>query len=100
MFRVLFASDVFSFAKQLNQVFKWLEFFAGAAIATQCVTAAGFPGAKLDKLYHAPVGGKQNYMDILSDAGMAFWPLFGNSVCVSFSNDVWLRKSNMIILYI
>lgn len=54
------------------KVFRWLEFFAGTAMATACVTGAGYTGAKLDINYHSPTNPeKQNYYDILSPAGMA-----------------------------
>ncbi|CAE7564454.1 unnamed protein product, partial [Symbiodinium sp. KB8] len=53
------------------QVFGFIEFFAGLGNCSRCYKLAGVPTASLDILYNRAPEGKDNYMDILSNAGMA-----------------------------
>ncbi|CAL1157256.1 unnamed protein product [Cladocopium goreaui] len=50
--------------------FKWIEFFAGKAEATNQFQVGGFHSAKLDILYMHAQPGKLNPMDLTSEAGM------------------------------
>ena len=52
------------------QVYGFVEFYAGVGACSLCSRLAGIPTASLDILYHNPKRGKQNCMDILTDAGM------------------------------
>jgi len=49
----------------------FIEFFAGDANVSRCLVWGGLSGAFLDKAYHTPARKKQNFMDILTPAGMA-----------------------------
>lgn len=53
-----------------GQVYGFVEFYAGVGACSLCSRLAGIPTASLDITYHKAKSGKQNYMDILSDAGM------------------------------
>ena len=53
-----------------SQVLEWIEYFAGAAEVTKHVRACGYKSRCFDITY--PVTYKsQNYMDLLTPAGMA-----------------------------
>lgn len=56
------------------QEYQWTEMFAGTGMATQCVTAAGYRGAKLDidmgKSDAHPTGAGTSF-DFLSSSGFA-----------------------------
>jgi hypothetical protein len=53
-------------ARLASEVYTWIEFFAGSAVATKCVLGAGYTGPRVDLKY-----GAENFWDILSDSGMA-----------------------------
>ena len=52
--------------------FTWIEFFAGEAQATQMFQYSGHDTARLDILYMTSSDGKQNPMNLCSDAGMGW----------------------------
>ena len=66
------------------QAYEFVELFAGKGLTSAALRGAGFGTASLDIDYHVPPEGKQNYMDILTSAGLAFLVSFeGNptSIC-------------------
>jgi hypothetical protein len=76
--------------------FKWIEFFAGKAEATNQFQVGGFHSAKLDLLYMHAQPGKLNPMDLTSEAGMGNLRL--NMVLMGYpkmlmyiiSKDLWV----------
>lgn len=56
----------------MAKAYSFCEFFAGTASCSRAIKAAQYPTAALDILYFDPPDGKQNYMDILTPAGMGF----------------------------
>ena len=51
---------------------RFVEYFAGEGRVSLCVRLSGRLTASLDIKYHEPIfGGRTNFMDILSDSGMA-----------------------------
>ena len=60
--------DVVAYTK----AYGFIEFYAGKAACSSCMKLAGVPTASLDITYHIARAGKQNYMDILTDAGMGY----------------------------
>ena len=54
------------------QVFGFIEVYAGLGNCSKCAKYAGIATASLDIMYHTPAPGKHNYMDILTDSGLAF----------------------------
>ena len=54
------------------QAFDAIEYFCGMAHVSRCLRNAGHAVASLDIILGDPKPGKQNAMDILTDAGMAF----------------------------
>ena len=68
--------NVYNFQKALSykqQVYDFIEFYAGRANVTNVLTAVGLRTLKLDILYFQKETGN-NYYDILTDAGMAQKP--------------------------
>lgn len=63
-------SDSWGFSHQDSGPFTWIEFFAGEAQATRMFQFSGHHTARLDLLYMTTLGGKQNPMNLCSDAGM------------------------------
>ena len=55
-----------------GQKYDFVELFAGQAWVSRCMKAKGYSVAALDVMYGDPEPGKQNAMDLLSDAGFAF----------------------------
>lgn len=53
------------------QKYDFVEMFAGQAWVSRCMKARGFSVAALDINFGCPRPGKQNAMDLLSDAGFA-----------------------------
>lgn len=70
----------------LVQDVQWIEFFSGRARATLAQRAAGYVSARLDIEYFG--GSRNNYYDILTDAGMA---------CLSFI--MWLHACVQLCAY-
>ena len=56
-----------------NKVFQWVEFFSGTAMATRCMTQSGLIGCPLDILDYRGPAEKQNYLDLLTPAGMSLF---------------------------
>ena len=56
---------------QDTQPYSWVEFFAGRGEATRMFRLAGHQSARLDILDMTAKPGKENPMDLCSDAGMA-----------------------------
>ena len=54
------------------KAFSFCEYFAGDGACSRAIRAANYPVASLDILYWEPRPDKQNYMDIMTAAGMAF----------------------------
>ncbi|CAE7478075.1 unnamed protein product [Symbiodinium sp. CCMP2592] len=68
---------------------EWLEFFAGDAQITRHVSACGYTSRKFDLRY--PIEYKhQNYMDLLTPAGMAQLAIVGVMSAVQGKAVVWL----------
>lgn len=53
------------------QAYDFVELFAGKGFVSACVKGAGFSTASLDITYHQALPQKQNFMDVLTPAGMA-----------------------------
>ena len=79
-------SDFGGFIHQDSGPFTWIEFFAGEAQATRMFQYSGHDTARLDILYMTTSDGKQNPMNLCSDAGMGW--LGGNEPLLS----VWVRQ--------
>ena len=74
---------------QDNGSIQWMEFFAGQAEATRMFDYGGFKTAKLDIMYMSAEKGRQNPMDLTTDAGMA---TFGSKKILSnlyFIRDIY-----------
>ena len=58
----------------VRQIYGVVEFYAGLGNNSRCAKLAGIPTASLDLLYHTPSPDlpKQNYMDIVTDAGLSW----------------------------
>ena len=54
------------------QKYDFVELFAGQAWVSRCMKAKGYSVAALDIVFGDPKPGKQDAMDLLSDAGFAF----------------------------
>jgi hypothetical protein len=54
------------------QAYGFLELFSGRGWASKIMKANGIPSASFDILLGEPIEGKQDAMNILSDAGFAF----------------------------
>lgn len=76
-----------------GQAYEFVELFAGKGLTSAALRGAGFGTASLDIDYHVPSEGKQNYMDILTPAGLSFLvPFEGNptSICgLPFLKEVY-----------
>ena len=64
-------TDVCSVFVSVSQAFDALEFFCGAGNVSRCLKYAGHSVGSFDIKLGTPLPGKQNAMDLLSDAGMA-----------------------------
>lgn len=53
------------------QKYDFIELFAGQAWVSRCVKHRGYSVAALDIAYGEPLEGKQDAMNLLSDAGFA-----------------------------
>ena len=53
------------------QELRFIEYFAGKGRVSLCSRLSGRATASLDIEYYKPLLGEHNYMDILTDAGMA-----------------------------
>ncbi|CAL1155224.1 unnamed protein product [Cladocopium goreaui] len=72
---VYFTSNLFN----LEEDFRWLEYFAGQASCTFEMRQAGFRSARFDKLYCQDPGAhgrKTNWMDLTTPAGFALAVVF------------------------
>ena len=58
-------------ARVATKAFEWLEFVSGSAMATRCMLASGEVGCPLDIANHTAPANKQNFLDLLTPAGMA-----------------------------
>lgn len=68
------------------QAYGFIEVFSGVGWASKMMRANGVPTASFDITYGAPLEGKQDAMDILSDPGFSlFGQYFGQLIfgCVS-----------------
>ena len=52
------------------KVYGFVEFYAGLGNCSRCHKLAGIPTASLDLIYHEAPMRRENYMDILTSAGM------------------------------
>ena len=72
------------------QAYGFLEVFSGDAWVSKCMKANGIPTASFDVRYGDPKPGKQNAMDILSDAGFSLFNCIWRSFISSRSFKTFL----------
>ena len=82
----------------LGQDLRFIEYFAGKGRASLCARLSGRLTASLDIDYHEPRFGASNFMDILTDSGMAsfgstLYGCFTTHVCVSQYNDSYVSSN-------
>ena len=80
-----------------RQVYGFIEFYAGLGNCSRVHKLAGIPTASLDIMYSTADPGKQNYMDILSNAGMAPLGLMFSGLGASVGDFRWHRHVSFYI---
>lgn len=79
-------------SKETLKTYGFVEVFSGDGWVSRCVRANGIPTASFDIRLSQQVEGKQNAMDILSDAGFSF----SSWICLLFS--VFFLKHHVVLL--
>lgn len=76
------------------QAYGFIEVFSGVGWASKMMRANGIATASFDITYGDPKEGKQDAMDILSDAGFSLFGQYFSQLifgCVSFY--IWINQS-------